>query len=80
MTSPDLTAIFALQGVLLLTEVVRPHLAFGFAGDAFFYGGIVLIGYALIYPLVGSLFGHAYPRMALSTLFPCPFQFCLTDS
>ncbi len=70
--APILTAIFALQGVLLLTEVVSPHLAFGFAGDAFSYGGIVLIGYALIYPLVGLLFGHAYPRMALSTLFPCP--------
>lgn len=70
--APLLTVIFVLQGVLFLAEAVKPHLSFHLAGDAPSVSGVLLIGYALIYPLVGLLFGHVYPRMALSSLFPCP--------
>lgn len=70
--APLLTAIFVLQSILFLAEVVRPHLSFRLAGDAPSISGMLLIGYALVYPLVGLLLGHVYPRMALGNLFPCP--------
>ena len=67
-----LTAVFVLQGIFFVSELVRPHLFFQLSGDSLSIFGILMIFYTLIYPLVGLLFGHAYPRMALSTLFPCP--------
>lgn len=70
--APALTAIFLLQAILFLAEVVRPHLSFRVVGDASAISGVLLVGYALVYPLVGLLLGHVYPRMALGNLFPCP--------
>lgn len=70
--APLLSVIFVLQGILFLTEAIRPHLYFNFTGDTSSISGVLLIGYALVYPLVGLLFGQVYPRMALSNLFPCP--------
>jgi hypothetical protein len=70
--APFLAAVFVLQGIFFLAEVANPHLFFRLSGDTRSIIGILLFIYTLIYPLVGMLFGHAYPRMALSALFPCP--------
>ena len=67
-----LSAVFTIQGLLFLVEVIRPHLDYRFTRSPSSTFGALALVYTLIYPLVGLLFGHTYPHMALSVLFPCP--------
>jgi hypothetical protein len=65
---------FVLQALLLvLTGVVRDKLAFRVGGDAFSWTGVALTVFALaIYPLIGWLLGHAWPRAPVFGVTPCP--------
>lgn len=67
------TAIFAIEGILFLIQVVKPQLAFGTYSKPHTMVGVILMLYALIgYPLVGLLIGHRYPRTPPFGLTPCP--------
>jgi hypothetical protein len=65
---------FVLQALLLVwTGVVRDKLAFRVGGDAFSWTGVALAVFALaIYPLIGWLLGHAWPRAPMFGVTPCP--------
>jgi hypothetical protein len=66
-------ALFLLQaGVLFTDGVLRRGLAFRARADPFGLTGAVLITYALlVYPLLGALAGHGYPRGPTFGV-PCP--------
>lgn len=65
--------LFLLQGVAFLTAAfVGDRLAFRFEADAYGITGAAFIAYALVlYPILGALAGHAYPRGPTFGL-PCP--------
>lgn len=65
--------LFILQALMFArVGVSRDGLAFDIRRDARGVVGALLVVYALaVYPLVGMLAGHAYPRMATFGL-PCP--------
>jgi hypothetical protein len=67
-------AIVASQGALFLaTGVARPGLTFRFGSAPYAAVGGVLVAYALvIYPILGVLLGHGYPRSPLFGVAPCP--------
>lgn len=67
-----LAGVFVLQGILFLVQAVRSGATFRWGSGLPAAVGLVLVAYALIYPLVGLLVGHTYPTMALSVAFPCP--------
>lgn len=66
--------LFILQGVLFLyTGTARGALAFRFGTDVSGVLGAAFIAYALVfYPLLNVWLGHAYPRMPVFGLTPCP--------
>lgn len=66
-------AAFLLEAGLLGWTALRPGApGFRAEGDLFGYAGAALIVYALVlYPLLGSLAGHAYPAKPTFGL-PCP--------
>jgi hypothetical protein len=65
--------LFVVQGLLFLYYGLQPgKLAFNFKKDSSHYLGLVFILYSLmVYPLLGSLFGHNYPYNPTFGL-PCP--------
>ncbi|MBI4183554.1 MAG: hypothetical protein HY521_06125 [Proteobacteria bacterium] len=65
---------FVAEGVLfLVVGTVRGRLAFRSRGDGYRFVGLALIAYAgVLYPLLGALAGHAYPRAPLFGVAPCP--------
>jgi hypothetical protein len=67
-------AMFVLQALLwLFFGVARPQLKFGGGINAYALTGIALIVYAMIvYPLIGMLLGHDYPRSPSFGVAPCP--------
>ena len=66
-------AIFLVQGLLFLTQVVRPKLAFGYQANLASWVGIVCGLYALVgYLLFGFFIGHVYPATPPFGLTPCP--------
>jgi hypothetical protein len=67
-------AAFALQGVLwLVAGVLRHDLRFDANPTLFTVAGNLLIVYAmLVYPLLGLLNGHVYPRQPVFGVAPCP--------
>lgn len=67
-------AIVATQGLLFLAVgVARPRLTFRAGADLYGVVGGLLVGYALvIYPILGYLLGHGYPRAPLFGVAPCP--------
>lgn len=67
------TVLFAVQGILFLVALARDRISYGPERRLHMAVGLVFIAYALVgYPLLGLLVGHAYPRAAVSPLFPCP--------
>jgi len=66
--------LFIIQASLwLVFGVVRPKLAFQVEANPYAVTGLVLIIYAmLVYPLLGTLFGHGYPRSPSFGVAPCP--------
>ena len=65
--------LFVLQAVLfVLVGTVAGRLSFRWRRDAFGVAGATLMAYALVlYPLLGALAGHGYPRGPTFGL-PCP--------
>ena len=66
--------LFIIQAIVwLLFGVIRPKLAFQLNTNPYALTGILLIVYAmLIYPLLGTLLGHGYPRSPSFGAAPCP--------
>ena len=66
--------LFILQAVLwLVFGIVRPKLSFQLTNSPYALTGVVLIVYAMVvYPLLGTLLGHGYPRSPSFGVAPCP--------
>lgn len=66
--------LFIVQGLLLLwLGVYRNRLTFPASGRLSAVAGGLAVAYAmLIYPLIGHLTGHGYPRAPLFGVAPCP--------
>jgi hypothetical protein len=66
--------LFIAQALLwLIFGVVRPKLSFRLDTNPYAIAGMVLILYAmLIYPAIGALLGHGYPRSPSFGVAPCP--------
>ena len=67
-------ALFIVQAVLwLLFGVIRPKLSFHWETNPYTVIGAVMIVYAmLVYPMLGTLLGHGYPRSPSFGVAPCP--------
>jgi hypothetical protein len=65
--------VFILQGVLFIySGILKNDISFNFTLNAFSFTGSVFILYALLlYPILGYIFGHAYPKLPTFGL-PCP--------
>jgi hypothetical protein len=68
------TAAFILQGLIwLVLGVIRGQLRFAPPSNRIGFVGALLIGYAmLVYPILGVLNGHVYPRQPVFGVAPCP--------
>jgi hypothetical protein len=68
------SAFFILEALLLLwSGVIRGRLAFRLRYDTFSRIGVAVAIFALaIYPLIGWLLGHAWPRAAMFGVAPAP--------
>ena len=66
--------LFIVQAVLFIVfGVMRPQLSFKWDTNPYTIIGAVMIGYAmLVYPLLGTLQGHGYPRSPSFGVAPCP--------
>lgn len=66
--------LFVVQGVLLFAGGVFAHrLQFAFRRTPAAWVGLLFVVYAtFIYPLVGIGSGHAYPRLPMFGITPCP--------
>lgn len=66
--------LFIVQAVLwLIFGVLRPKLSFKWEANPYTIIGAVMIIYAMIvYPLLGALQGHGYPRSPSFGVAPCP--------
>lgn len=66
--------LFVLQGVAFVVEgVVRRRLFFAVRRDAWGAIGGALVAYAaVLYPLIGSVAGHAADRLPMFGITPCP--------
>jgi hypothetical protein len=64
---------FLVQGLLFLWNgVLKSKLHFRFYRDKFGISGLILMAYAIfIYPILGYVFGHSYPRSPTFGV-PCP--------
>ena len=67
-------AMFILEGVMLfLTGCLNARLGFRFTKSLNGVAGSIFILYAMVlYPLVGMLSGHIYPRCPMFGVAPCP--------
>jgi hypothetical protein len=64
---------FVLQAVFFVVYgVFKNELHFRAKPDVYSAVGGVLVAYSLIYPVVGQLVGHAYPRVPMFGVTPCP--------
>lgn len=66
-------ALFVLEGVLFLVAgAFTQAMAFGFVPGLRGYAGALLLAYGLVvYPILGSMFGHVYPASPTFGV-PCP--------
>lgn len=72
-SGPVFAAAFVVQATLLAAAATGDRLSFRAAPGGATTAGLALILYALaIYPLLGLLAGHAYPRGPTFGVTPCP--------
>lgn len=66
--------LFIVQAVLwIIFGVVRPKLSFQWETNPYTIIGAVMIVYAMVvYPILGTLLGHGYPRSPSFGVAPCP--------
>lgn len=67
-------ALFVVQGLLFLWfGIHRRRLDFGAPdGPSAIVGGVAIVYAMLVYPIIGYLLGHGYPRAPLFGVAPCP--------
>lgn len=67
-------ALFVIQGIMLVINgILKNRLHFEYRSRINMWTGWLLIIYAmLIYPLLGSAFGHSYPKVPVFGVAPCP--------
>jgi hypothetical protein len=67
-------ALFVVQGLLFLwCGVHRKRLDFSASGGvSTIVGGVAIVYAMLVYPIIGYLLGHGYPRAPLFGVAPCP--------
>jgi hypothetical protein len=71
--APVFAALFVLQGLLFAHAAARGRLRFDPAPGPAAWPGWALAAYAaLLYPLIGVLAGHGYPRLPMFGITPCP--------
>jgi hypothetical protein len=72
--APVFAALFVIQGLLFAwTTLLRGRVAFAFRADVFGWTGLGFAIFALaVYPLLGWLAGHAWPRAPVFGVAPCP--------
>jgi Family of unknown function (DUF6064) len=64
---------FLIQAALFAWVGLRGRLAFGWSGTPRSFVGLALVAYAMVvYPLLGALSGHGYPRAPMFGVTPCP--------
>jgi Family of unknown function (DUF6064) len=64
---------FLVQAALFAWVGLRGRLAFGWSGTARAAVGLALVAYAMVlYPLLGAMSGHGYPRAPVFGVTPCP--------
>ena len=66
--------LFVVQGFLFVVSgVLKSSLSFAVGGDGYSVVGALMVLYALvIYPIIGFLTGHGYPRYPIFGVAPCP--------
>lgn len=66
--------LFIIQAILwIVFGIIRPKLSFQWEINPYTIVGALMIVYAmLVYPLIGSLLGHGYPRSPSFGVAPCP--------
>jgi hypothetical protein len=72
--APAFGALFVVQGLLFAgTGTLRGRLEFRFRPDLYGWAGLGFVAVAMaVYPLIGSLLGHGWPRAPMFGLAPCP--------
>jgi hypothetical protein len=66
-------ALFVLEGLLLVAAAARGRLSFRWAARPLPLLGAALVAYAMVvYPLLGALAGHGWPRVPSFGITPCP--------
>ncbi|MCB0059963.1 MAG: hypothetical protein KDE45_23155, partial [Caldilineaceae bacterium] len=67
-------ALFVLQGLYFLYDgVLRNRMVFAGCNDFAGWIGYVFVAYSMaIYPAIGIVTGHAWPRMPMFGVTPCP--------
>jgi len=66
-------ALFVLQGLLFAGSAIRGRRVFRFRPDLLGWSGLLFALFALaVYPLLGWLAGHGWPRAAVFGVAPCP--------
>ncbi|MCZ7658184.1 MAG: DUF6064 family protein [Xanthobacteraceae bacterium] len=66
-------ALFVIQGLLFAWTAARGRLAIRFAPDPAGWTGLGLALFAMaLYPLIGALAGHGWPRAPVFGVAPCP--------
>lgn len=66
-------AAFVVEAVLLGEAAARRRIAFGWTGSARAVVGLVVVAYAgVLYPALGLVFGHVWPRAPVFGVAPCP--------
>ncbi len=67
-------ALFVIQGLLFTwTGGVRQRLAFRFSASLYGFAGLAFVALAMaVYPLIGSLTDHSWPRAPMFGVAPCP--------
>jgi hypothetical protein len=65
---------FIIEGLLIAwSGVITRRITFRFRADAAGFAGLTFVTFAIVvYPLLGWLAGHAWPRVAMFGVAPCP--------
>ena len=74
VAAPAFGAVFIVQALLFAwTGAIGGKIAFRFRADVFGWTGLGFVFFAMaVYPLIGWLAGHGWPRAPLFGIAPCP--------
>jgi hypothetical protein len=66
--------LFVVQGALIIDAgVIRSRLRFGLSNTLAGWVGLAFVAYAaVLYPLIGTATGHAFPELPMFGVTPCP--------